>query len=201
VKKFLTVIAVVSALALTGCGKADTAASIGDITITQTQAQSKIDELLAERVKFSTAETQFETGNALNRSQLRFTIITTVFDEIAKELKITVSATELENSRAGIYSQIGGEAELSKSLVAAQIAPSNFERYLRATIISNKLSGALAMGGIAEADIQPKISELLQKKAEQLNVTVNPRYGVWDDASGDLIPGDSAGLAVVPSNR
>jgi hypothetical protein len=201
VKKFLTVIAVVSALALTGCGKADTAASIGDITITQTQAQSKIDELLAERVKFSTAETQFETGNALNRSQLRFTIITTVFDEIAKELKITVSATELENSRAGIYSQIGGEAELSKSLVAAQIAPSNFERYLRATIISNKLSGALAMGGIAEADIQAKISELLQKKAEQLNVTVNPRYGVWDDASGDLIPGDSAGLAVVPSNR
>jgi multidrug efflux pump subunit AcrA (membrane-fusion protein) len=201
VKKFLTVIAVVSALALTGCGKADTAASIGDITITQAQAQSKIDELLAERAKINTAETQFETGNALNRSQLRFTIITTVFDEIAKELKITVSATELENSRQGIYGQIGGEAELSKSLVAAQIAPSNFDRYLRATIISNKLSGALAMGGVAEADIQAKISELLQKKAEQLNVTVNPRYGVWDDASGDLIAGDSAGSAVVPSNK
>jgi multidrug efflux pump subunit AcrA (membrane-fusion protein) len=201
VKKFLTVIAVVSALALTGCGKADTAASIGDITITQAQAQSKIDELLAERAKINTAETQFETGNALNRSQLRFTIITTVFDEIAKELKITVSATELENSRAGIYGQIGGEAELSKSLVAAQIAPSNFDRYLRATIISNKLSGALAMGGVAEADIQAKISELLQKKAEQLNVTVNPRYGVWDDATGDLIAGDSAGSAVVPSNK
>lgn len=200
-KKFLTVIAVLSALALTGCGKADTAASIGDITITQAQAQSKIDELLAERAKINTAETQFETGNALNRSQLRFTIITTVFDEIAKELKITVSATELENSRQGIYGQIGGEAELSKSLVAAQIAPSNFDRYLRATIISNKLSGALAMGGIAEADIQAKISELLQKKAEQLNVTVNPRYGVWDDATGDLIAGDSAGSAVVPSNK
>lgn len=200
-KKFLTVIAVLSALALTGCGKADSAASIGDITITQAQAQSKINELLAERAKINTADTQFETGNALNRSQLRFTIITTVFDEIAKELKLSVSATELENSRAGIYSQIGGEAELSKSLVAAQIAPSNFDRYLRATIISNKLSGALAMGGVAEAEIQGRISELLQKKAEQLNVTVNPRYGVWDVASGDLIAGDSAGSAVVPSNR
>lgn len=200
-KKFLTVIAVVCALALTGCGKVDTAASIGDITITQAQAQSKINELLAERAKIDTAETQFETGNTLNRSQLRFTIITTVFDEIAKELKLSVSATELENSRAGIYSQIGGEAELSKSLVAAQIAPSNFDRYLRATIISDKLSGALAMAGIAEAEIQAKISELLQKKAEQLNVTVNPRYGVWDVASGDLIPEDAAGSAVVPSNK
>lgn len=200
-KKFLTVIAVVSALALTGCAKADTAASIGDITITQAQAQSKINELLAERAKIETAGTQFENGNALNRSQLRFTIITTVFDEIAKELKITVSATELENSRQGIYGQIGGEAELSKSLVAAQIAPSNFDRYLRATIISEKLSGALAMGGVGEAEIQARISELLQKKAEQLNVTVNPRYGVWDDSSGDLIAGDSAGSAVVPSNK
>ena len=200
-KKFLTVIAVLSALVLTGCGKADSAASIGDITITQAQAQSKINELLAERAKIDTADTQFETGNALNRSQLRFTIITTVFDEIAKELKLSVSATELENSRAGIYSQIGGESELSKSLVAAQIAPSNFDRYLRATIISDKLSGALAMAGIAEAEIQGRISELLQKKAEQLNVTVNPRYGVWDVASGDLIAGDSAGSAVVPSNR
>ena len=200
-KKFLTVIAVLSALALTGCAKADTAASIGDITITQAQAQSKINELLAERAKIDTADTQFETGNELNRSQLRFTIITTVFDEIAKELKLSVSATELENSRQGIYSQIGGEAELSKSLVAAQIAPSNFDRYLRATIISNKLSGALAMGGVAEAEVQARISELLQKKAEQLNVTVNPRYGVWDDASGDLIAGDSAGSAVVPSNK
>ena len=194
-------IAVLSALALTGCGKADSAASIGDITITQAQAQSKINELLAERAKIDTAETQFETGNTLNRSQLRFTIITTVFDEIAKELKLSVSATELENSRAGIYSQIGGEAELSKSLVAAQIAPSNFDRYLRATIISDKLSGALAMAGVAEADIQAKISELLQKKADQLNVTVNPRYGVWDVASGDLIPEDAAGSAVVPSNK
>lgn len=200
-KKFLTVIAVVSALALTGCAKADTAASIGDITITQAQAQSKIDELLAERAKINTAGTQFETGNTLNRSQLRFTIITTVFDEIAKELKITVSATELENSRAGIYGQIGGAAELSKSLVAAQIAPSNFDRYLRSTIIADKLQGALAMGGVAEAEIQARISELLQKKAEQLNVTVNPRYGVWDDATGDLIAGDSAGSAVVPSNK
>jgi FKBP-type peptidyl-prolyl cis-trans isomerase (trigger factor) len=201
VKKFLTVIAVVCALALTGCGKADTAASIGEITITQAQAQSKINELLAERAKIDTADTQLETGNALNRSQLRFTIITTVFDEIAKELKIAVSATEVEKTRTGIYEQIGGESELSKSLVAAQIAPSNFERYLRATIISNKLQGALAMAGVAEADVQTKISELLQKKAKQMKVTVNPRYGVWDNTSGDLIPEDAAGSAVVPSNR
>jgi FKBP-type peptidyl-prolyl cis-trans isomerase (trigger factor) len=201
VKKFLTVLAVVSALALTGCGKADTAAQVGDMTITQAQAQSKINELLAERAKLDTSQMQLETGNALNRSQLRFTVITEIFDEIAKELKITVSASEIEKTRTGIYEQIGGEVELSKNLVAAQIAPSNFERYMRATIISNKLSGALALAGVAEADVQTKIGELVQKKAQQLKVTVNPRYGTWDEATGDLVPEDSAGDAVIPSSN
>lgn len=200
-KKFFIVIALASAVALTGCGRADSAASFGDITISQVQAQSKVDELLAERAKIDTSALQLETGNALNRSQLRFTIVTSIFDEIAKELKIDVSATEIEKTRTGIYEQIGGAAEISKNLVAAQIAPSNFERYMRATIISNKLAGALTMAGVAEADVQAKISELLQKKAEQLKVTVNPRYGVWDNAAGDLVPEDAAGSAVVPSTK
>lgn len=200
-KKILTALALVSALTLTACGQVDTAASFGDTKITQAQAQAVIDEILAERDKTDITQMQLETGNALNRSQLRFTIITSVFDEIAKELKIKVSSTEIENTRAGILEQIGGEEQLQMNLVAAQIAPSNFERYMRATVLSNKLAGALGMAGVAEADVQPKISELVQKKAKQMKVSVNPRYGRWDEATTELVPEDSAGDAVLPSSK
>ncbi len=200
-KKILTAIALISALTLTACGQVDTAASFGDTKITQAQAQSIVDEILAEREKTDTSQMQLETGNALNRSQLRFTIVTSIFDEIAKELKIKVSSTEIENTRRGIYEQIGGEAQLPMNLVAAQIAPSNFERYMRATVISNKLAGALGMAGVAEADVQSKISELVQKKAKQMKVSVNPRYGRWDETSAELLPEDSAGDAVIPSTN
>ena len=200
-KKILTALALISALTLTACGQVDTAASFGDTKITQAQAQSIVDEILAEREKTDTSQMQLETGNALNRSQLRFTIVTSIFDEIAKELKIKVSSTEIENTRTGIYEQIGGEAQLPMNLVAAQIAPSNFERYMRATVISNKLAGALGMAGVAEADVQSKISELVQKKAKQMKVSVNPRYGRWDEASAELLPEDSAGDAVIPSTN
>ncbi len=200
-KKILTAIALISALTLTACGQVDTAASFGDTKITQAQAQSIVDEILAEREKTDTSQMQLETGNALNRSQLRFTIVTSIFDEIAKELKIKVSSTEIENTRTGILEQIGGEAQLPMNLVAAQIAPSNFERYMRATVISNKLAGALGMAGVAEADVQSKISELVQKKAKQMKVSVNPRYGRWDEASAELLPEDSAGDAVIPSSN
>jgi FKBP-type peptidyl-prolyl cis-trans isomerase (trigger factor) len=201
VKKILTALALISALTLTACGQVDTAASFGDTKITQAQAQSIVDEILAEREKTDTTQMQLESGNALNRSQLRFTIVTSIFDEIAKELKIKVSSTEIENTRTGIYEQIGGRAQLSTNLVAAQIAPSNFERYMRATIISNKLAGALGMAGVAEADVQSKISELVQKKAKQMKVSVNPRYGRWDEATAELLPEDSAGDAVIPSSN
>ncbi len=200
-KKILTAIALISAITLTACGQVDTAASFGDTKITQAQAQSIVDEVLAEREKTDTSQMQLETGNALNRSQLRFTIVTSIFDEIAKELKIKVSSTEIENTRTGILEQIGGEAQLPMNLVAAQIAPSNFERYMRATVISNKLAGALGMAGVAEADVQSKISELVQKKAKQMKVSVNPRYGRWDEASAELLPEDSAGDAVIPSSN
>jgi len=201
VKKILTTLALISALTLTACGRVDTAASFGDTKITQAQAQSVIDEILAERGKTDITQMQLESGNALNRSQLRFTIITSVFDEIAKELKIKVSSTEIENTRTGILEQIGGEEQLQMNLVAAQIAPSNFERYMRATVLSNKLAGALGMAGVAEADVQSKISELVQKKAKKMKVSVNPRYGRWDEATAELVPEDSAGDAVLPSSK
>jgi 2C-methyl-D-erythritol 2,4-cyclodiphosphate synthase len=201
VKKILTALALISALTLTACGQVDTAASFGETKITQAQAQSVVDEILAEREKTDTTQMQLESGNALNRSQLRFTIVTSIFDEIAKELKIKVSSTEIENTRTGILEQIGGEEQLQMNLVAAQIAPSNFERYMRATVLSNKLAGALGMAGVAEADIQSKISELVQKKAKQMKVSVNPRYGRWDEATAELLPEDSAGDAVVPSSN
>jgi hypothetical protein len=201
VKKILTVIAAISALTLTACGQVDTAASFGDTKITQAQAQAKVDEILAERDQVDTTQMQLQTGNTLNRSQLRFSIVTSIFDEIAKELKIKVSSTEIENTRAGIYQQIGGETQLQTNLVAAEIAPSNFERYMRATIISNKLSEALVIAGVAEADVSAKISELVQQKAKQMKVSVNPRYGKWNEATAELLAEDSAGDAVLPSSN
>ena len=200
-KKILTVIAAISALTLTACGQIDTAASFGDTKITQAQAQAKVDEILAERDQVDTTQMQLQTGNTLNRSQLRFSIVTSIFDEIAKELKIKVSSTEIENTRAGIYQQIGGETQLQTNLVAAEIAPSNFERYMRATIISNKLSEALVIAGVAEADVSAKISELVQQKAKQMKVSVNPRYGKWNEATAELLAEDSAGDAVLPSSN
>jgi hypothetical protein len=201
VKKILALLGVISVLALSGCGKVDTAATIGDITISQALAQATVDEVLAERSKVDTAGMQIQTGNALNRAQLRFIIVTTLFDEIAKELKLEISSTEIEKAKSELITQSGGQEALAKNLVAAEIAPSNFDRYVRAIITSNKLRDALKASGVADADVSGRITQLINAKAAELTVEVNPRYGTWDKDTGDIVATDSAGSAVVPSGK
>lgn len=201
VKKILALLGVISVLALSGCGNVDSAATVGTTTISQASAQSIVDEILAERAKVDTSGMQLQSGSALNRGQLRFTIITTLFDEIAKELKITVSSTEMAKAKSDLITQSGGQDALAKNLVAAEIAPSNFDVYIRAVITSNKIQEALKASGVAEADVSARITQLVNAKAAELKVKVNPRYGTWDQTSGEIVATDSAGSAVVPSGK
>lgn len=195
-KKIVALIAALSLATLTACGQTNSAATLGDITITQSDFQSTVDLLLAEREGIDVSQMQLESGADLNRSQLRFLIISNIFDEIAKELKLEISKTELVTTRDNLIAQSGGESELARNLVAAQIATKNFDRYVRAIIISDKISAALQAAGVAEADVSAKLSELVTAKTKELNVSVNPRYGTWDNEAGDILPVDSAGSAV-----
>ena len=195
-KKILGLIAVISLATLTACGQANSAATLGDITISQAKLQTTVDTLLKEREGQDVSQMQLETGADLNRSQLRFLIIATIFDEIAKELKLEVTKTEIATTSQNMISQSGGEAAFAGNLVAAQIASSNFETYVRAIIISDKISAALAQSGVAEADVSTKLSQLVTAKTKELKIKINPRYGTWDDAAGDIVASDSVGTAV-----
>jgi hypothetical protein len=201
VKKFLALLAVVSVLGLSGCGKVDSAATLGDITISQASAQEIVDEVLAERAKVDTSQMQLQSGSALNRSQLRFTIVTTLFDEIAKELKLSITSTELTQAESELITQSGGQEALAQNLVAAEIAPKNFDRYIRAIVTSNKIQDALLASGVSQEEVSARISQLVNAKAAQLKVEVNPRYGTWDPTTGDIVATDSAGLAVTNSGK
>lgn len=195
-KKILALIATLSLVGLTACGSVNSAATLGDISISQEELQESVDQLLLERAAVDSSQMQLETGAPLNRSQLRFKIITTIFDEIAKELKIPLSDSEIAASRTRTITQSGGAEAFATNLVSAQIASTNFDAYIRAILLSDKLNAALLASGVAESDIGIKLSELVNAKAEQLNVTINPRYGIWDFEVGDIVDLDSAGDAI-----
>ena len=198
-KKSLAVLTIASALLLTGCSQANEAATIGDFKITQTELQSSIDAVMAERTKVDTSQMQLETGEELNRGQLRFKILMHTFDEIAKELKIEVTSSQVGAKKASIIQSVGGEAELPKNLVNAAIALQDFDAYVRAIVISDQIAEALAQSGVAEEEVSTKVGDLLNAKAKSLGVKINPRYGVWDNEIGDVVAANVTGDAVKPS--
>ena len=198
-KKILAVLAIATGLLLTGCSQTNEAATVGDFKITQTELQSSIDAVMAERSKVDTSQMQLETSDALNRGQLRFKILMHTFDEIAKELDLEITSSQVVARKQQISQSLGGDAELPKNLVNAAIAPQDFDTYVRAILISERITSALAQSGVAEADVATQLGKLLSAKAKELGVKINPRYGFWDVEAGDVVAADVTGGAVAPS--
>jgi hypothetical protein len=199
VKKILVALTIATGLLLTGCGQSNEAATVGDFKITQTELQGSIDAVMAERTKVDTSQMQLETGDALNRGQLRFKILMHTFDEIAKELDLEITSSQVVARKQQISQSLGGDAELPKNLVNAAIAPQDFDTYVRAILISERITSALAQSGVAEADVANQLGKLLSAKAKELGVKINPRYGFWDTEAGDVVAADVTGGAVTPS--
>lgn len=198
-KKILVALTIATGLLLTGCSQSNEAATVGDFKITQTELQSSIDAVMAERKKVDTSQMQLETGDELNRGQLRFKILMHTFDEIAKELDLEITSSQVVARKQQISQSLGGDAELPKNLVNAAIAPQDFDTYVRAILISERITSALSQSGVAEADVATQLGKLLSAKAKELGVKINPRYGFWDTEAGDVVAADVTGGAVKPS--
>jgi len=199
VKKILALVSVATTLLLTGCSQVGSAATIGNTKISQATVQSSIDAILAARQGADTSQMQLETGEVLNRGQLRFHLLTALLREVGKEIKLSVSKAEIDTRRQSIIDQVGGVEALPNALIGAGIAPNDFDQYIEAILISDKITQALTAAGVTEADMGAQISKLVVAKAKELGVTVNPRYGKWDATVADVVASDAAGTAVTPT--
>ena len=134
-KKILTALVVATGLLLTGCSNVDTALTMSGTKITTAELQANVDLILAERAKVDTSQMQLETGETLLRNQLNFQLLLAGFAEIAKELSIQITSSEIAGRRAEIVEQVGGADALPAALVSASIAPADLDGYLRSSVL------------------------------------------------------------------
>jgi hypothetical protein len=201
VKKVFIVAVAALAVVLSGCAQVGAAATVGGTRISQATVQGSVDAILAERAGTDTSQMQLETGETLNRSQLRFHLFGTLLREVGAELKITVTKAEIDTQRAAILQQVGGADQLPIALVTAGIAAQDLDLYIEAITFSDKISNLIATSGVPEEQIGAEIQRLITAKAKEVGVTVNPRYGTWDPETADVVAKDAAGSAVIPSGN
>lgn len=194
-KKFFALF-IAATLALTGCSNVDSAATVGDTAISLTDLQAQIELINSERKSVDTSQMQLESGDGLSRSQLSYMISNIVIDALAKDEDIEVSNSEIESYKVEIFTNIGGEENLPNVLVSASIPSTALNDVLRRDLILRKLTEKQAAAGADESTINSSIQKLVTDKANQLKVTVNPRYGTWDSQTLTVVAAEPAGDAV-----
>jgi hypothetical protein len=187
VKKLVAVLSAGLLLVLTGCSSTNSAATIGKTEIPLSTVQESIDGILKERGKVETRGMTLATGVDLNTNAIRFHIISVLFDDIAEKISLKIKDSEIAARRASIYEQIGGKEQLPTSLAQAQIASKDFPRYLRTVLIAEKIGEALKSQGDTSTD-GSGIQKLIVAMAKEKKIKINPRYGSWDYANGNIVP-------------
>ncbi|MFM8921677.1 MAG: SurA N-terminal domain-containing protein [Candidatus Nanopelagicaceae bacterium] len=189
--------AIASLFLLTACD-AGVAAQIGDTKISQNTVQSRVSEILSERGNYQTSEMQLSYGEELNRAELRFLVIATIFQKLAEENSIKVTKAMVDTRKREILEQLGSMEQLSQALVSAQLAPSDFDSYVKSILISEQLSELARAGGATEENVGAVIQNLVRELTGKIGIKINPQYGTWDSQAADLIAFDAAGTAVKP---
>lgn len=187
---------VAATVALTGCSKVDSAATVGDAQIALSDLQSQVDLILSEREGVDTSQMQLEDGEALTRSQLSYMISNLIIEGVAKDEKIEITTSEIEAYKTEIYTNIGGQENLPNVLVSAAIPSTSLDDVLRRDLILRKIGEKQSAAGSDDAAVNASIQKLVTDKANSLKVTVNPRYGTWDVNTLTVVAAEPAGDAV-----
>ena len=195
-KKVISVLLVASSFMLLTACDAGTAAQIGDTKISINTVQSRIAEINAERTKYDTSQMQLSVGEELNRTEVRFLVISEIFKKLAEKSGIKITQAMKDAKKASILNSLGGSQQLGQALVSAQMAPSDLDLYIEAVLISDELSKNAVSSGIAEAEVGTAVQQLVKELTKTEKVKINPQYGTWDPNQADLAAFDSAGTAV-----
>jgi hypothetical protein len=196
IKKVVVAAVAASALVLTGCSSMTAAAKIGSTEVSNTKVENSVSTILSERTKVSTqGMSSLLTGAELQRSQLRFFVLSQLLDDVATKHKVSISDADITSQRTAIYSQIGGVANLPAALVNAGIASTDFDRYLRTILITEKLTALAKAANVPNTNGQA-IQALVVEQAKAEGVTINPKYGSWDATTADVVALNTPNTAV-----
>jgi hypothetical protein len=194
-------LALVLLVGVAGCASdVGVAAQVGNKTIKISEVQASVNSIIALRNKLkSPADPNISD---LSRSQLRFHMLSTLIDEVASQLKVVATPSEVDARRKAISDQLGGQAAVDKAMSDAGIAHEDFPRYLSDVIIEDKVGALLAPTAPAGAEGDQArgaaIQAAIRSVAKSMAIKVNPRYGTWDPDKVDVVQLDTTGGSVFP---
>jgi hypothetical protein len=106
----------------------------------------------------------------------------------AEDLGAPVTDDDLADARVELEEQAGGAEELASLLEEQGVTEGQLSVELRGVAAMRNVEEALGDGDAAADDAGEATQEYLAEQLSSADVTVDPDYGTWDAASGQVIP-------------
>ncbi|MDH6136388.1 hypothetical protein P3T37_005813 [Kitasatospora sp. MAA4] len=184
--------ALVAAVVLSACGGVShpgAAAVVGQDKITVSALQARMAEVRSEGAAQPAAS--YQEPADLAQSTVTQMVMGLVVDHALATHGQSVSATEVAQARQAEALALGGEPALDQTLLVKQQVPTEqIDAFYQQWLGMQKLAG-LTGQQLGTPQGNAALSQLLAQSATELKVSVNPRYGSWDDQHA-MLNGPSA---------
>ncbi|MER6913136.1 SurA N-terminal domain-containing protein [Streptomyces sp. NPDC000594] len=148
------------------------------IEVSTVQAEAKRVRAAQQRSP-ETAQLVKDSGQ-LSRAKLYDLIVDRVVERAAADAGVGVTRKEIQQTRAGLAQQAGGEARLQASYLQERgVAPDRLDDALRRELLIGKLAQSLGPAN-TPAD-QERLNRAFVTAGKALDIDVNPRFGRWDN--------------------
>ena len=103
---------------------------------------------------------------------------------------IELTRTQVEQSLEQLATANGGEEALNDLALQSGIPPQALEEYVRTDLLVTAIGQKLDAAGDEAAQLEAARAALSEYSAA-IDVEVSPRYGTWDDAQLQIVPGSA----------
>ncbi|MFI6688837.1 SurA N-terminal domain-containing protein [Streptomyces sp. NPDC050485] len=163
---------------LTACGSTahpGAAAVVGGERIEVSALQAEVKDVRTAQQNSPQSAQLIKDSGQLGRVKLSNLIFDKVLGHAADQAGVSVSRKEIQDARAAMVQQAGGEDQLrQQALTNGGLAPDQIDAYVQRQVTEQKL--AAKIGARTQQDLLPA----LVKASKDLGVDVNPRYGSWN---------------------
>jgi hypothetical protein len=168
--------ATMSVLALSACGSssAGDAATMGSTGIPDDWLRDEVEAVLVAKGQPSNASDPSLVQQTLGRM-----ITMELVDQVSEQEGVVVTEGQIDEFLANYESQLGGRDAVEQQLIQQNIAPPMIRSIVRLQMQAQALGIALDPRGSAEEQGQA-VFDAVVAKSDELDTTVNPRYGTWD---------------------
>ncbi|GAA2385196.1 SurA N-terminal domain-containing protein [Streptomyces glaucosporus] len=169
---------------LTACGSdahPGAAAVVDGERITVSQVQAKVRAVREAQRESEQGAELIRNTEQLARGTLHGMVFERVLERAAEDAGVRVTRRDVQQAREAAEHRMGGPEELKAMMLQQRAAaPREIDGMVRIQLLIQKLGERLGANQQTPQG-QEKLRSALEKASKDMDVTVNPRYGTWDD--------------------